>query len=378
MASSSRLASSSSPSTLPQSVYNPRRHVGVHKEYVSDVSNTEYPGHHPGEDHSWNLQKFQENLRVDVKRLSQRSIEFDLVGVDASIANAFRRILIAEVPTIAIEHVYVFNNTSVMQDEVLAHRLGLIPLNVDPALMDMRTLTGPNASPNDRNTLVFQLKVNCTRAPGAKKGSNEYVHDTVTSGDLVWVPQGEQESAFARNPPAPTNKDIVLVKLRPGQEIDMEVHAIKGVGKEHAKWSPVATASYRLHPLIVLNPEKPIPPHLSEKFAKCFSPGVVKIDKDGKVSIDEAGMRKDSVSREVLRHKEFEGSVKLMRIRDWFIFNVESEGAYVPERLFLESIKVMREKIATIKQAAEGLMSPSDGEPSFVAARDGDVEMADS
>jgi DNA-directed RNA polymerase alpha subunit len=59
-------------------------------------------------------------------------MEFDLVGVDASIANAFRRLLLAEVPTMAIETVFVFNNTSVIQDEVLSHRLGLIPIKADP------------------------------------------------------------------------------------------------------------------------------------------------------------------------------------------------------------------------------------------------------
>lgn len=77
-------------------------------------------------------------MKLNVTRLSNRSIEFDLVGVDASIANAFRRIMIAEVPTICIEDVYVWNNTSVIQDEVVAQRLGLIPLNVDPDLFDMR------------------------------------------------------------------------------------------------------------------------------------------------------------------------------------------------------------------------------------------------
>lgn len=377
MATSSRHASSSK---LPESVYNPRRHVGVHAEWVSDVSSTDYPGHYPNEDHSWNLEKFKKNLQVKVQRLSQRSIEFDLVGVDASIANAFRRILIAEVPTIAIEHVYVWNNTSVIHDEVLAQRLGLIPFNIDPALVEYRTPTGFNAQPNDRNTLVFRLAVTCERVKNTKKDvkpSEQYINEYVKSGDLVWVPQGEQESVFASNPPAPTNKEIVLAKLRPGQEIDMELHAIKGVGKEHAKWSPVATASYRLHPLIILNPEKPIPPHLAKKFASCFSPGVVTIDKDGEVTIDERNMRKDSVSREVLRHKEFEGSVQLRRIRDWFIFNVESEGPYAPERLFLESIKVMRDKIATIKAAAEGLMANADAEPNLANA-DGDVEMGEA
>jgi len=82
---------------------DPRRHVGIHAERISDISSTDYPGHYPNEDNSWDLAKFKQNLKVKVQRLSQRSIEFDLVGVDASIANAFRRICIAEVcPFLAV------------------------------------------------------------------------------------------------------------------------------------------------------------------------------------------------------------------------------------------------------------------------------------
>ena len=69
-----------------------------------------------------------------------------------------------------------------------------------------------------------------------------YEHATVRAGDLRWEPQGEQLSVFA-TPPAPTNPDIVLVKLRPGQEISMEMHAVKGVGKDHAKFSPVGASA---------------------------------------------------------------------------------------------------------------------------------------
>ena len=74
-----------------------------------------------------------------------------------------------------------------------------------------------------------------------------------------------------------------------------------------------ATATYRLHPLIQLSPSKPVPPHLAQKFASCFSPGVVKVSPDNKVSIDERHLRKETMSREVLRHKEFEDCVKLAR-----------------------------------------------------------------
>jgi len=65
---------------------------------------------------------------------------------------------------------------------------------------------------------------------------------------------------------------------------------------------------------------RPIPPHLAEKFQKCFSPGVIKIDPDNQeVSVDEQNVRKDSVSREVLRHPEFATSVELSRVRDFYL-----------------------------------------------------------
>jgi len=159
----------------------------------------------------------------------------------------FHFLVVHQVPTVAIEHVYVWNNTSVIQDEVLAQRIGLIPLNVDPSFFEFKSDAQDQAT--DRNTLVFKLDVACTRKPktavarGARKAEPEpeeiYNHSIVTSRDLTWEPQGEQNDVFASKLPRPTNEDIVLAKLRPGQEISMDLHAIKGVGKEHAKWSPV-------------------------------------------------------------------------------------------------------------------------------------------
>ncbi|KAJ6546923.1 DNA-directed RNA polymerase [Mycena capillaripes] len=340
--------------------FDSRRLVGIRAERVTDVSSRDFPGHYPGEDHSWSLEKFRENLTVKIRRVSNRSVEFDLVGVDASIANAFRRIIIAEVPTICIENVYVYNNTTVVADEILAQRLGLIPLNVDPKEMDMKV----DDESTDRNTIVFNLALECTRKKDAPKDSTVaselYNNHELLSGHLVWDPAGEQAEVFSKNPPAPTNPNIVLAKLRPGQGVQITLHAIKGVGKDHAKFSPVATASYRLLPNIVI--KKPIPPHLAEKFQKCFSPGVIRVDPRTKaVTVDEENKRKDTVSREVLRHPEFEGYVELSRVRDFFLFNIESESAYPPQRLFQEAISVMRGKLANIRHAAEALLDqPTD------------------
>jgi DNA-directed RNA polymerase I and III subunit RPAC1 len=105
---------------------------------------------------------------------------FSLVGVDAAIANAFRRILLAEIPTLAIESVWVRNNTSVIHDEVLAQRLGLVPLTGPRAglrwLRRYRKLTeeDPDGTPPmDYNTVVLHLDVECTKNPDARKGERD-------------------------------------------------------------------------------------------------------------------------------------------------------------------------------------------------------------
>ncbi|KAF8515689.1 DNA-directed RNA polymerase [Hysterangium stoloniferum] len=337
------------------SIEDARRHVRIHAERVGHVSSTDFPGYYPGEDHSWNLKYFTKNLLVKIQRVSARSCEFDLVGVDASIANALRRILIADVPMIAIEHVYVWNNTSVIHDEVLAHRLGLVPLNVDPSLIEMKE----DEVATDRNTIVFRLHVACGRNKDAAKGETVpqkmYINSDVLSSQLEWQPAGEQEAIFQDNPPAPTNPNILLAKLRPGQEIEMDLHAIKGIGSEHAKWSPVATASYRLHPHIRITGH--IAPPSIPKFVSCFSPGVigVRTNAQGRDEPYVAAARQEGMSREVLRHEEFRDKVELSRIRDWFIFNIQSEGPYAPERLLVEAISVMRDKISVVRRAAAAL-----------------------
>ena len=86
----------------------------------------------------------------------------------------------------AIENVYLFNNTSVIQDEVLGHRIGLIPLKVDPTHFEFM---GPDGGANDRNTLVFDLVVQCRRDPKAKAGETDpdklYINSKGASQFLV-------------------------------------------------------------------------------------------------------------------------------------------------------------------------------------------------
>jgi RNA polymerase Rpb3/Rpb11 dimerisation domain len=82
-----------------------------------------------------------------------------MYGVDPPIANAFRRILLAEVPTMAIEHVYMYTNTSIIQDEVLSHRLGLIPILADPDKFD--SIKEDSNELTDTSAVRFGLNVCC-------------------------------------------------------------------------------------------------------------------------------------------------------------------------------------------------------------------------
>ncbi|KFY35765.1 hypothetical protein V494_05608 [Pseudogymnoascus sp. VKM F-4513 (FW-928)] len=365
------------PSTPSQEELQRRKIVGINLETVDDVTSTDFPGHYAGEDHSWDIDFFKRNLRIKFHHNSQFDASFSVAGIDASVANAFRRILLAEIPTLAIEYVYMNNNTSVIQDEVLAHRLGLVPLKGNKKGLEyLKWFRKANEEEGieaggqfDYNTVTLELQVECTRNPDAAAGETDpnklYINSAVHASDIVYKPIGRQLEFFTGDDTITvTNPDILIAKLRPGQAIDLEMHAIKGIGADHTKFSPVATASYRLLPTITIL--RPILGDDAEKFAKCFPKGVIGFEKvtkqeasipgsgyEGHVGEKKAVVKdtmKDTVSRECLRHEEFQGKVKLGRVRDHFIFSIESTGQWDSDELFLESIKTLKQKCVRFKR----------------------------
>ena len=346
---------------------------------MTNVTSTDFPHHYPGEDHTWDKSKFEETFKVQFHLNSPLVASFSLIGIDASVANAFRRILLAEVPTLAIEYCFVNNNTSIIQDEVLAARLGLVPLKggKQGLLEFLKWFPKPEEDTTgeeqftkayDYNTISLSLRVECTRNNNASKGETDprklYHNAHVYAKDIQFKPFGRQSNYFnGEDVIAPTNPDILIAKLRPGQCIDVDMHAIKGVGSDHAKFSPVATASYRLMPAITIT--KPILGNDAEKFARCFPEGVIALETvtrkeaaqkgsgyEGHEGEKKAVVRdpaRDTVSRECLRHEEFNGKVKLGRVRDHFIFSVESVGQWDSDEMFLEAIKILKSKCERLK-----------------------------
>ena len=167
---------------------------------------------------------FQQDLSsLDVISKDSEKISIKLKGVPLQYANALRRVCLNGVTVFAIDTVDIIENTSVLPDEGLAHRLGLIPLKTDlsrfnePSKCDCQSESGCS---------------NCKILLVLESGESEETR-TVLSSEL----SSEDETI------KPVSDKIPIVQLAPGQQIKIECYARLGRGTEHAKWnaSNVAT-----------------------------------------------------------------------------------------------------------------------------------------
>ena len=314
---------------------------GRPKLYLDEHKLKEDPHDYGLADDVFDIETFKKRFQIVIVRYEGNELEFDMIGVHPALANAYRRLMLSEVPSMAIEKVHILNNTSIIQDEVLAHRLGLIPLKADPRLFEYKSEDTEEGTEHD--TLEFELKVKCTRRKDVRDSANFdtiYKNHKVHSGQIKWIPKGKQSQLYTEEDVACIHDDILITQLRPGHELDLKLFAVKGIGKDHAKFSPVSTAYYRLLPEIKLNRE--VVGKEAFLLQKCFSPGVIGIDENDSAYVKDA--RYDTCSRNVYRYPQLADAVTMSRIRDHFIFTVESVGALKPDVIFLEAVKELKKK----------------------------------
>jgi len=151
---------------------------------------------------------------MKIKNIKQEGniLTFNVKDVETQILNALRRTVLSEIPVMAIETVTFYNNTSILSDELLSHRLGLIPLKTDYKVYNMISECACKGKGCGRCTLKLTLKVE-----GPK---------TVYSGELQ---PADQETK-------PVYENMPLVKITQNQQIDLEATAHLGYAKDHTKW----------------------------------------------------------------------------------------------------------------------------------------------
>jgi len=151
-------------------------------------------------------------MKVKILEKNDKEIKFSVEGITAGFANALRRIMMTEVPTMAIEWVDFKKNDSVLPDEVLANRLGQIPLTFEKKSYDLHAECKCGDKGCSRCQVELVLK---------KKGPG-----VVYSGDL---------KSKAKDV-APVFEKIPIVELFEDDELQFEAIAQLGFGKDHAKW----------------------------------------------------------------------------------------------------------------------------------------------
>jgi DNA-directed RNA polymerase subunit D len=161
-----------------------------------------------------------DSIKILEKDDNRVVLEFN--DIPRQYVNALRRLSISEVPTFAIDDVVMLENSSVMHDEAVAHRLGLVPLRTDlqrfvlPNLCECKSTLGCTKC---RVLLVLDSEANDKTK-------------VVTSAELV------SEDDIVK----PISKEIPIIVLAPGQKLKFEAYARLGLGKDHAKWQPTSAA----------------------------------------------------------------------------------------------------------------------------------------
>lgn len=151
---------------------------------------------------------------------SDEFIKFAIEEIDDGLANALRRTMMMEIPTLAIEFVDFVKNESVLNDEIIAHRLGLIPLTFKIGSYNLPE----ECRCNGRGCSLCQVKLTLK-----KKGPC-----TIYSGDL------NSKAADVK----PLYDNIPIVELFDEEELELEATAQLGLGRTHAKWQG-AIVGYR-------------------------------------------------------------------------------------------------------------------------------------
>jgi DNA-directed RNA polymerase subunit D len=271
---------------------------------------------------------------MEVEILEERadSLRFILRDSSPAFANALRRGMLADVPVMAIEDVIFLENTSVMYDEILAHRLGLVPLRTD------------------LDAYVPREECDCKSDLGCAKCTASFVLEAEATDQTFTVYSGDLKAATET---VPTADRIPIVKLAPGQKVKLEAYARLGRGSEHAKWQAASIAAYRYMPKVTLHAENLSNP---EDVIKICPTRVFASDSTRKIFIKnelECILCNSCVEQAVPLDQKKGPPVEIKGDDTTFLFNVESTGALPPKRIVREAGKMLLKKAEAMTPLVE-------------------------
>ena len=163
---------------------------------------------------------------------------------------------------------------------------------------------------NELNSIKFKLSVKCV-----KKG-DQVTNTEVLSNLIEWVPIENQNEKYKHNKIRVVHDDILVAKLRQGQEIEAELICVKGIGRTHAKWSPVCTAYYKLLPDIVI--KENIIGEDAIQVKKICPMNVFDIEETSN-ELYVKNPRNCTTCRECIRYPKYKDKINLNKLKDHYL-----------------------------------------------------------
>ena len=258
-------------------------------------------------------------MKVTMSGKKGSEVTFVLQGATPAFANALRRIMISEIPTMAIETVDFHENDSVLFDEVIAHRLGLIPLSFDPGKFNPRKSCKCGGKGCSLCQVVFAVEKTgpCMVYSSDMKSSNKDVK--------------------------PTSPSFPIVELLHGQNLKLEATAILGTGQEHARWQ-AANAAYQYYPEIIIKDPKE-----AKKCARNCPKDVLAMKGEKLVLADP---EKCDLCKACLEGCE---GIEIKGDPTRFIFRVESISGLKPDYIIAKSAEILEEKAEEFRKELKKL-----------------------
>lgn len=232
----------------------------------------------------------------------EREAMFVVRGLTPAFANGVRRAMLADVPTMSIDTVRFIENSSVMFDEVIGLRLGLVPLTTPRDEFDE----------DDLVTLRLDVEGPATAYSGDLKSSDEMVR--------------------------PADERVPIIQLKEGQRLQLEADATLGYGKDHAKHQGGVAVGYRHLQTVELGDE------VGEYDDR--DPYIVRgvIEEDGEL------VPAEEFDNDLTKRYP-DNEVTLSDVPNAFVFHVETDGSMSVDELVTRAVETIRDRADELERA---------------------------
>jgi len=263
-------------------------------------------------------------MKVKTVELKGNKGVLKVEDTDVYFVNSLRRVMLAELPKLAIDDVIIYDNTSPLFDEMIAHRLGLIPVPTDLKILAFRNDCTCGGKGCPTCTVRYTL---------SKEGEG-----VVYSGDL----QPEHPSF------AITETKIPIVELTKDQRVILEVEAVLGRGRDHAKWQTVIAPRYRFEVALSFDKKR-----LNDvkALAKTMPEGLVEFKGDKLHLTDGAKLPLLETQLEKLE----EPILHIAKDPTKITFTFETDGSMSAKDALLESTAILEKKYEEFGKLLKGL-----------------------